>query len=424
MVGVLRNAVAGCVVDGREHSARRARAVRGGELGRHDAGRAGPEAYDAGGGRDRLIGSEVLDQPGRAGGDRPGGRAAVHLAGLAVAGGRVRCIPVLLQPVGAGGNRLCPHGFDAATRTGLGPTGRDLLRHHAAQVVLDRDVVDHSDGAADVPHLERAAIVRDRAVGFAEAERGGRAGVRCRGETRWRGRRADPRERRTRTAGRDHRPRGVGVVEVPAAVLRECAIDLEPDHGGFGQVAEVAVDEAGIETERREEGLDLPDGITVCALGERPVRHLEVRRPGATDGVGGQDVVAAARVADHLHRRPGRGAPGDPCAVGDDPDGADAVELEQTDPDPSIGRHRAGHGAAVVVIEDPLPRLVLLDGPAVGPPLAHATTVTVADAVDDHRDDVVWRRLGDRRRTAGDRQQREAEHGRDNDQSSTHATRP
>ena len=62
-------------------------------------------------------------------------------------------------------------------------------------------------------------------------------------------------------------------------------------------------------------------------------------------------------------------------------------------PQPRLGAAPVG-GAAVVGVEDLLPRLAAVDGPPVGTPLAEAAPVAVADAAGDEGDDLVRCRAG------------------------------
>ena len=172
MIGVARLIVQG-VIDWRKCPACGSRSVGCREFGRHQVVRPRPHSNRTNSVRDRSVGVHMLERTKARVGRCPSARPAVHLTRGGVTRGGDTVVPtvtraVLTEPVRPGGNRLSSEGVDAHAVT---PVSRRLPGHHASQVRLDRDVIDHPITALGVMQFEVASVVRDGTRRSAQAER-------------------------------------------------------------------------------------------------------------------------------------------------------------------------------------------------------------------------------------------------------------
>ena len=163
------------IVDRCERASRSAITIRRRELGGHRCGRiVGTHTNDACAVDDGAIGARIFENCGPTRGRWARGRSPVHLARVGVTRLGVR-VTVLREAVRTRGHRLRAQRVDARTTGGVTPRSGRLARHHATQVLLDRDIVDRSlrrIRSTRVGRNDRAAVVADRSVGLTHAECG------------------------------------------------------------------------------------------------------------------------------------------------------------------------------------------------------------------------------------------------------------
>ena len=207
---------------------------------------------------------------------------------------------------------------------------------------------------------------------------------------------------RRRCVGRDNRACLRCVLGSPRAVLHDANCGLPIDQMASGLGAEVAVDGDASSRclIRPQELLDLFDCRALCPCGNHghSVRNSEVRCSGAGPVNRAPHLKRAGGGLLGIHRRSGRAVPGNRRTIRDDSDGALAVQGGQAHADAFRCWHGSGLGAAVIVLENLVPVPAVVNGVAVRAPLAHASAVTEAGAVDHDGDDVVGGGLGRRRR--------------------------